>query len=60
MSKQKPSNTRVRALYRDSTVLFDMPARTTMGELAAVLAAFGRGHGAPLEVEVALPRLPRG
>jgi len=45
---------RVRALYRDSAVLFDMPQTATMGELAEILAVIASQHGAPLKIEVAV------
>jgi hypothetical protein len=54
MAAQRTARKRVRALFRDSAVLFDLPEQATMEQLAALLAAIGKGHGAPLHVEVAI------
>jgi len=50
-TKHAPAK-QVRALFNDSTVLFDLPEAATLEELAAILAAAAQGHGAPLKVEV--------
>lgn len=43
---------RVRALFEGSAVLFDVPEAATLEQVAAMLAAAGRGHGTPLAVEI--------
>jgi hypothetical protein len=35
-------------------VIFDLPEDATLEQLAAMLASAGRGHGAPVRVEVAV------
>jgi hypothetical protein len=54
MAQKTPSSNRVRALFEDSSVIFDLPNGATLEQLAAMLASVGRGHGAPLRVEVAV------
>jgi hypothetical protein len=54
MTVKTPTTNRVRALFEDSSVIFDLPDDATLEELAAMLASVGRGHGAPLRVEVAV------
>jgi hypothetical protein len=57
MTVKTPTTNRVRALFEDSSVIFDLPDDATLEELAAMLASVGRGHGAPLRVEVAVKPL---
>jgi hypothetical protein len=52
MIAQHPSRRRVRALFQDSAVLFDLPENATLEQLATMLAAVERGHGIPIRVEV--------
>ncbi|MBV9523146.1 MAG: hypothetical protein JO010_10160 [Alphaproteobacteria bacterium] len=54
MSNRKSAKNRVRAVYSDSAVLFDLPENASLEQLALILASVGRGHGAPLRVEVAI------
>lgn len=54
MTPHPPATARIRALYRDNAVLFDMPQTTTMGELAEILATVSREYGTPLHVEIAV------
>ena len=54
MTLKTPSTNRVRALFEDSSVIFDLPDDATLEQLAAMLTAVGRGHGTPLRVEVAV------
>jgi hypothetical protein len=54
MTVKTPSMNRVRALFEDSAVIFDLPEDATLEQLAAMLASAGRGHGAPVRVEVAV------
>ncbi|HZS82760.1 MAG TPA: hypothetical protein VFA50_07800 [Stellaceae bacterium] len=54
MSDRKRPKNRVRAIYPDSAVFFDLPENASLEQLAAMLASIGRGHGLPLRVEVAI------
>jgi hypothetical protein len=54
--EQRPA--RVRATYEDSELLFDIPPTATLEQVAAVLASAGRGHGAPVCVEVITEPIP--
>ena len=49
---ERASKKRVRALFEDVAVLFDVDDDATLEQLAALLAAAGRGHGAALVIEV--------
>jgi len=52
MTTKPAAKKRVRALFEDSAVLFDVPEAATLEQVAAMLASAGRGHGTPLAVEV--------
>ena len=52
MSIDEQGTTRVRATYEDSELLFDIPPTATLEQVAAMLATAGRGHGAPVCIEV--------
>jgi hypothetical protein len=54
MSDRRATKNRVRAVYPDSAVLFDLPEDASLEQLAAMIASVGRGHGAPLRIEVAI------
>ncbi len=46
---------RVKAVFLDSTLHFAVAPDTPLETLCTLLAAFGRGHGDPLLIEVRFP-----
>jgi hypothetical protein len=56
MGRFEGTKARIRATYEDSEVFFDLPRSATLEHLAATLVAVGRGHGAPVTVEVFVDR----
>jgi hypothetical protein len=61
MSIDENATTRVRATYEHSEVLFDISPTATLEHVVAMLDAAGRGHGAPVCVEVIVePSAMRG
>jgi hypothetical protein len=54
ITMEKPcSDGRVKAIFQDSTLLFEVAADTTLENLCDLLARWGRGHGDAVLVEVA-------
>jgi hypothetical protein len=49
---------RVKAVYRHSLLLFEIPLETSKTELTALLDSFGKDHGELLTIEVT-PLPPR-
>jgi len=52
MTTKPTPKKRVRALFQDSAVLFNVDDSVTLEQITALLATAGRGHGTPLVVEV--------
>jgi hypothetical protein len=52
---------RVKAIFQDSALQFEVAADISLGNLCELLARWGQGHGEAVLVEVAwLPRLSDG
>jgi hypothetical protein len=49
------SRAKVKAIFRESTLQFELAAVTSLKELCALLNTFGQGHGDLLLVEVHFP-----
>lgn len=55
MWNDKKRQVRVKALYRNGPLFFELPPGTSKADFAALLDSFGKTHGEPLAVELTLP-----